>query len=346
MRDILPDLETWRAGENNSIALATVIQTWGSSPRRVGAKMAITPDGKITGSVSGGCVEGAVFDEGVDALKKNRPKLLHFGVADETAWEVGLACGGSIDIFVQPLDTQLFKSLRSVLMDEQTAALVTVVKGADEILGREMLVKDDGSVIGSLQADLDQQALNLAKETLSAEESRRVMLNNVTEVFIEMILPPPTLIALGGVQITIALMSMAKTLGYRTVVVDPRTAFGNESRFPNVDQLIPLWPDEAFKQIPITRSTAVAMLTHDPKLDDPALKIALASPAFYVGALGSKNTQANRRQRLLEDGLTEKQLARLHGPIGLKIGAGTPEEIAMSIMAEVVAARNKADAKV
>ena len=346
MRDILPDLDAWRAGENKSIALATVIQTWGSSPRRVGAKMAITPDGKITGSVSGGCVEGAVFEEGVEALKKNRPKLLHFGVADETAWEVGLACGGSIDIFVKPLDTQLFKSLRSILLDEETAVLLTVVKGADEILGREMLVKDDGTVTGSLQADLDVRALQLAKETLSAGESSLVMLNEDTEVFIEMILPPPTLIAVGGVHITIALMSMAKTLGYRTVVVDPRTAFGNEARFPNVDQLIPLWPDEAFKQIAITRSTAVAMLTHDPKLDDPALKIALASPAFYVGALGSKNTQAKRRQRLLDEGLTEEQLNRLHGPIGLKIGAGTPEEIAMSIMAEVVAARNRANAKV
>jgi len=127
------------------------------------------------------------------------------------------------------------------------------------------------------------------------------------------------------------------------VVIDPRSAFGNEERFPNVDKLIPLWPDEAFDQIPITQSTAIAMLTHDPKLDDPALKIALPSPAFYVGALGSKTTQAKRRQRLLENGLTEEQLHRLHGPIGIEIGAGTPEEIAMSIMAEVVAARNKVE---
>jgi xanthine dehydrogenase accessory factor len=345
MRDILPDLDAWR-NENKSIALATVIETWGSAPRRAGAKMAITPDGKITGSVSGGCVEGAVFDEGVIALKTNHPKLLHFGVADETAWEVGLACGGSIDIFVKPLDNQLFKSLRSTLVDEQTAALVTVVKGADDILGHEILVTDDGAVSGSLRADLNESALKLAKETLSAGESRRVILNQDTEVFIESILPPPTLIAVGGVHITIALMTLAKTLGYRTVVIDPRAAFGNETRFPNVDQLIPLWPDAAFQQIPITRSTAVAMLTHDPKLDDPALKIALASDAFYVGALGSKNTQAQRRQRLLDEGITQEQLNRLHGPIGLKIGAGTPEEIAMSIMAEVVAARNKADVKV
>ena len=342
MRDILPDLDKWHADKSDSIALATVIQTWGSSPRRVGAKMALTPDGKITGSVSGGCVEGAVFDTGVEVLKSNRPQLLHFGVADETAWEVGLACGGSIDIFVKPLDTELFKPLRSVLVDEELAVLVTVVRGSDELLGREMLVRDDGSVTGTISDELNEQVLNLAKETLAGGESRLAMLNEDNEIFMEVILPPPTLIAVGGVHITIALMALAKTPGYRTVVVDPRSAFGNEERFPNVDQLIQKWPDEAFQQIPLTRSTAIAMLTHDPKLDDPALKVALPSSAFYVGALGSKTTQAKRRQRLLDEGLTEEQLNRLHGPIGLKIGAGTPEEIAMSIMAEIVAARNNA----
>lgn len=341
MRDILPDLDSWRAdAEREPIALATVIQTWGSSPRRAGAKMAMTPDGKITGSVSGGCVEGAVYETGVDVLKSNRPQLLHFGVADETAWEVGLACGGSIDIFVKPLDTEFFKPLRSVLVEEKNGVLVTVVRGPDELLGREMLVRDDGSVTGTVSDELNPQVMNLANETLAKGESRRVQLNDDVEAFMEVILPPPTLIAVGGVHITIALMALAKTLGYRTVVVDPRTAFGNETRFPNVDQLIQLWPDEAFQEIPLTRSTAVAMLTHDPKLDDPALKIALPSQAFYVGALGSKTTQAKRRQRLLDDGMTEEQLNRLHGPIGLEIGAGTPEEIAMSIMAEIVAARN------
>ncbi len=300
MRDILPDLDKWHAGDK-SIALATVIQTWGSSPRREGAKMALTPDGKITGSVSGGCVEGAVFDTGVEVLKSNHPQLLHFGVADETAWEVGLACGGSIDIFVKPLDSRFFESLRSVLVGEQPAVLVTVVRGPNDILGREMLVRDNGNVTGTLSNKLDESALNLAKETLAHGVSHRVMLSEDIEAFIEVILPPPTLIAVGGVHITIALMALAKTLGYRTVVIDPRSAFGNEERFPNVDQLIQLWPDEAFQQIPITRSTAVAMLTHDPKLDDPALKIALPSPAFYVGALGSKTTQVKRRQRLLDE---------------------------------------------
>jgi xanthine dehydrogenase accessory factor len=339
MRDILPDLNKWR-DENKPIALATVIQTWGSSPRRAGAKMALTPDGGITGSVSGGCVEGAVYETGVDVLKSKQPQLLHFGVADETAWEVGLACGGSIDVFVKPLDENIFHALRSILVEETPAVLATVVRGPVELLGREMLVEETGNATGSLTDQLDQRALELARETLVKGESRRSMLNEEIEVFLEVILPPPTLIAVGGVHITIALMALAKTLGYRTIVVDPRTAFGNEARFPHVDQMIQSWPEDAFQQVPITRSTAIAMLTHDPKLDDPALKIALPSPAFYVGALGSKTTQAKRRQRLLEDGLTETQLNRLHGPIGLDIGAGTPEEIAMSIMADIVAARN------
>jgi xanthine dehydrogenase accessory factor len=341
MRDILPELNRWRV-DREPIALATVIQTWGSSPRRAGAKMALTPGGKIAGSVSGGCVEGAVFEAGVEALKSNHPQLLHFGVADETAWDVGLACGGSIDIFVKPLDAEFFGALRSVLLEEQPAVLVTVVRGPEELLGRELLIREDGNVTGSLSDKLDPHVLDLAKETLAQGESRRVALEDDIEVFMEAILPPPTLVAVGGVHITIALMTLAKTLGYRTVVIDPRSAFGSEERFPHVDRLIPLWPEEAFQQIPITRSTAIAMLTHDPKLDDPALKIALPSQAFYVGALGSRTTQAKRRQRLLEEGLTEAQLNRLHGPIGLDIGAGMPEEIAMSIMAQIVAARNHA----
>ena len=343
MRDILSDLDQWGASGNKSIALATVIQTWGSSPRRAGAKMAITPDGKITGSVSGGCVEGAVFDSGVEVLKTNRPQLLHFGVADETAWEVGLACGGSIDIFVQPLDPDMFKRLRSVILEERPAAEIRVVRGPDELLGKELLLRDDGSVTGTINDEINPRALDVAKESLGTGKSRRAMLNEDVEIFAEVILPPPTLIAVGGVHITIALMALAKTIEYRTVVIDPRSAFGNEARFPNIDQLIALWPQEAFQEIPITRSTAIAMLTHDPKLDDPALKIALASDAFYVGALGSRTTQAKRRQRLLDEGLSEAQLDRLHGPIGLELGAGTPAEIAMSIMAEIVAVRNGVD---
>ena len=303
--------------------------------------MALTPDGGITGSVSGGCVEGAVFEAGVETLRTNQPRLLHFGVADETAWEVGLACGGSIDIFVKPLDANFFDAIRNALVEEYSAVIATMIRGDPETLGREILVLESGDVIGMLDHGLDEQVLELAREALDQGASRRVQLDESTEVFLDVLLPPPTVIAVGGVHITIALVSLAKTLGYQTVVIDPRRAFGNAERFPHVDRLVQAWPQEAFQQIPITRSTAIAMLTHDPKLDDPALKIALASRAFYVGALGSRTTQAKRRQRLLAEGISESQLDRLHGPIGLQIEARTPEEIAISIMAEIVAAHNQ-----
>ena len=342
MREILSDVEFWLA-QGKPVAIATVVQTWGSSPRREGARMAATPDGGISGSVSGGCVEGAVFEAAVESLKTNRPRLLHFGVADETAWDVGLACGGSIDIFVKPLDADFFKSLRSVLEEENPAALVTLIRGPDEKIGREILIDGSGDVIAASVDGQDIKAVDLSMNSLAAGTPQRILLENGIELFIEPLQPPPTLIAVGGAHITIALMELARTLGYRTVVVDPRNAFGSGQRFPHVDRLIQSWPDEAFQQIPITSNTAVAMLTHDPKLDDPALKIALASPAFYVGALGSRLTQTKRRQRLLEDGLTEEQLDRIHGPIGIDIQARTPEEIALSIRAEIVAARIKAE---
>lgn len=340
MRDILPEIGRW-VDEHKSIALATVVQTWGSSPRRPGAKMAITSDGGIAGSVSGGCVENAVIEAGLESLKTKKPRLLHFGVADETAWDVGLACGGSIDIFVQPLDTEFFQSLRSTLMDEQEAVAVTTISGPPEILGSEILVREGARAAGAAADEWDGAALKLAAETLSQGTSRRARLNESAEVFLEMIPAPPTLIAVGGVHIAVALTALAKKMGYRTIIIDPRRAWGNADRFPDVDQLVQAWPDEAFRQIRVTHSTAIAMLTHDPKLDDPALKVALASPAFYVGALGSKTTQAKRRERLLNDGMTEAQLARLHAPIGLSIGAESPEEIALSIMAQVIEAQRK-----
>ncbi|MCK6585213.1 MAG: XdhC family protein, partial [Anaerolineales bacterium] len=325
----------WR-NEGKPIALATVIQTWGSSPRRAGSRMGISLDGRMTGSVSGGCVENAVVEAGIESLKSKRPQLLHFGVADETAWEVGLACGGSIDIFVQPLDSKFFEELSALISADRAAGIVTVTRGPDDLIGREILVNEESRAHGSFGNEWDDLVLKVAQEIFSQRTPRRMMLNEEVEVFVDVILPSPTLIVVGGVHIAMALVSLAKTLGYRTVVMDPRRAWGSEERFPNVDQLIQTRLPEAFEQVRVTRSTAVATLTHDPKLDDPALKYALSSPAFYVGALGSKTTHAKRRERLLNDGVSEAQLSRLHAPIGLDIGAETPEEIALAVMSEVV----------
>ena len=328
MRDILETLLQWQAA-GERIALATVIETWGSSPRQPGAKMALTASGKMCGSVSGGCVEGAVVEEGLTVLETNTSKLLHFGVADETAWEVGLACGGSMEVFVQPLDSALLMQVAELFKDNHSFALVTPLTAS----GQTRLEPDQA----------EPASASVIQNYLAAGKTGRAKLpTENSEVFIEALLPPPMLVVVGGVHVTIALVSLAKVLGFYTVVVDPRTAFGTAERFAQADKLVNEWPDDGLRQIGLTRNTAVAVLTHDPKLDDPGLLVALASEAFYVGALGSKTTQAKRRERLLAAGLTEAQLQRLYGPIGLDLGGRTPEEIALAILAQIVAARNGA----
>ena len=299
--------------------------------------MAVTSDRQFSGSVSGGCVENAVMDAALDVMQTGRAKLLHFGVADEAAWQVGLACGGTIEVFVQPLEESVFTFLRDAWLDEDAPSVhVTVIRGAEPVLGRAILLRENGTVTGILGHHYDESALELARQVLLHGKSQRILLDEETEMFVEYIAPAPALIVVGGVHITVALVSLAKTLGFHTVLIDPRSVWGNAERFPGIDQLIQAWPQDAFRGVKITASTAIVMLTHDPKLDDPALKIALNSQAFYVGALGSRTTNAKRRERLLQDGLTKTQWSRLHAPIGLDIGTETPEEIALAILAEVV----------
>ena len=336
MRDILEDVAKWTE-RGADVALATVVQTWGSSPRQEGAKMAITERGEIAGSVSGGCVESAVAEVGLQVLKSGSPQLLHFGVADETAWSVGLACGGSLDVFVERMDPQQFEFLRALLIREEPAASVTIVRGPEADVGSKVTLStsDPSERYGSF---FDDQAVELALQV--AEPGLQDLKAEGIQAFIDLIPPPPTLVVVGGNQIAITLSRLAKTMDMRTVIIDPRRAFATEDRFPEVDQLLQAWPAEAFESVPLTASTAVVMLTHDPKIDEPALELALTSPAFYIGALGSKRTQAKRRERLKERGLSEADLDRLHGPVGLELGADTPDEIALSIMAEIVATRH------
>ena len=337
------DLNRWiKAGK--SIAIGTVTQTWGSAPRGVGSKMGISSDGEISGSVSGGCVEGAVVEASLEVLDTGIPQLLHFGVADEIAWGVGLACGGKISVFVNRLDPAWYSPLSNAIQQEKPVAAGTIINGESEQLGRTIVLLEDEPAYGALGGGLDEVSMQAVRKAFASGQPMRQTIHpgqeeKETEIFIDVILPSPVLVIVGGAHISIALADLARILGFRTVIVDPRRSFGNKVRFPNVDRLVQAWPDEALSEIGINRSTAVAALTHDPKLDDPALMLALTSQAFYVGALGSKKTQAKRRQRLLEAGLSEAQLDRLHGPIGLDIHAKTPEEIALSIMAEIVAIR-------
>lgn len=333
MKEVIGDVDSWLAAGQTAIALATVIEAWGSAPRRAGAKMAFTAGGAaISGSVSGGCVEGAVIEAGETVLTTGRPRLLHFGVADETAWGVGLACGGEIDVYVERLDPAVYALAREWTLAGAPGAIVTIVRGPDELFGRRLAVTL-AHVAGSLGGTLDGAAVALARQ---ARRPARQTLPDGSELFIDALRPAPTLAIVGGAHIAVALAQLARLLGYRTVVIDPRRAFGSTARFPDVDRLIQAWPDKAFDQWPIDAGTAVVTLSHDPKIDDPALRAALASDAFYVGALGSRRTHARRRERLAEAGFDDAQLERIHAPIGLDIAADNPEEIALAIMAEVV----------
>ncbi|UYN89583.1 MAG: XdhC family protein [Anaerolineales bacterium] len=321
MRELLPDVEHWLA-QGERVALCTVISTWGSAPRQAGAVMAVSESGGLVGSVSGGCVEGAVLTTSKEVIATGQAQLLHFGVQDDTAWEVGLACGGEIDVFVQPLDTQLFALLLPRLKADEPMTLATIIKG-------------DG-IGGQTLADEAGQVLAHSGSGPAARTARIPSLENDGTVFVTPLVASPTLILVGASHIAAALVNIAHMMEFRVVVIDPRKAFMSEERFANADKLVPVWPQLAFDDLGITNTTAIALLSHDPKIDEPALMLALRSPAFYVGALGSRRVQAQRRERLLKAGLTEQELARLHAPIGLAIQAKTPEEIALSIMAEVI----------
>ncbi len=342
MEDVLEAIEGWRA-RGEQVALATVVKALGSSPRQVGAKMAVSGGGSIAGSVSGGCVEGAVFEECQEALRTGQARLLHFGVADETAWEVGLACGGTIDVFVEPLPA-LYPVLQQAVAQQHPIASATVIAGPRHV-GERMLVLPDGSARGELNGGIPLSDVigDALSQLASGENSVRSYETPEGEasVFVEALLPQPTLFVVGAVHIAVALVALARVLEFRTVVVDAREAFATVERFPHADELITAWPDEALEGR-LGRNSYVVVLTHDPKLDDPALRVALSSPARYIGALGSSRTHARRLERLRAEGFNADQLARIHGPVGLAINARTPQQIALSIMAEIVKVMNNA----
>src|SRR4030095_151472 len=242
-------------------------------------------------------------------------QLLHFGVSDDTAWSVGLACGGSLDVFVEKLDPAFFAAVRDALAAQKSVAVATVIGGSESEVGRKLALVEDGSAVGSI----DDAAAAEARAALSARANRRVTLGE-RELFVDVLLPAPRLVIVGGVHIAVALVTLAKALGFRTILVDPRESFGNAKRFPHADEIVNEWPDKALERLSPDASTAGAVLTHHTKLDDPALLASLPGRAFYVGALGSKRTQEKRRSRLLAAGLPEAALARLRGPIGLPLG--------------------------
>jgi xanthine dehydrogenase accessory factor len=306
MREVLAELNEWtKSGED--IALATVVETWGSSPRPLGSKMVVTRSGKMAGSVSNGCIEGAVFEEAQKVLKSREPKIAAFGVADDVAFEVGLACGGHIEVFIEPLGA-VHTQLMGMLESNAPATLHTnLVTGESELV--------EGAPPG-------------------VELARRD-----GDWFTEPFRRPAHLIIIGAIHIAIPLHRLAKLMGYRVTVVDARAKFATRERFPDADELIVAWPDEAMAGLSIDHSSYVVILTHDPKFDLPALRAVLTKDAGYIGAIGSRKTNQNRFDALRAEGFTEAQLSRVHGPIGLDLGGRGAEETALGILAEITATR-------
>lgn len=344
MRDVMSELQTWLA-QGRTAALATVVSTWGSAPRPAGSKMLIDQDGAMVGSVSAGCVEGAVVEEAQAVLRQGTPRLLRYGVADDTAWQVGLTCGGEIRVWVEPVavlvsQEGIFERWQKAIAERRSAVRAVVINGPPEQLGASRLVDGlDAGGLADLAARLDSEARALLTSG-SAQVRTYAEPEGEIEVFFDVDRPSPELVIVGAVHIGLALCRLAKAAGYRVVVIDPRSGFNTAARFPRADERLLTWPDEALLELGVTDGTAIAVLSHDPKIDDPAVMTALRSPAFYVGALGSQRTTRLRRERLLDAGMSEAELDRLHAPVGLDLGGRSPEEIALSILAQIVAVRS------
>ena len=331
MKDLLPDILRWRAA-GEAVAIATVVEVRRSAPRPPGAKMAVSASGEVSGTVSGGCVEGAVVQAALEVLGGAAPRLLSFGIADDQAWEVGLPCGGEIDIWVEQHVPGPFDDAAQV---DGRAACVTVIAG--DALGAKLVVQPDSQHSDSLGSEsLDELALAHAGELLWAEHSERK-----GDMFIDVLAPPPRLLIVGASDVAASLCRLARTVGWQPWVIDPRSRFATRERFPDAEGIIVAWPQEGFgKAGGIDPATSVVVLTHDPKIDDAALLIALRSPARFVGAMGSRRATATRVERLREAGLEEAEIERLSGPLGLDLGATSTAETALSMLSEIVAMCN------
>jgi len=356
MKELLDTLAGWEARGTTGadIGRAVVVRTFGSAPRPEGANLLYAPDGRLAGSVSGGCVEGAAVEEIERARATGHARVIRYGISDEEAWDVGLACGGTIDVLVEPTTpaTVVDAARRSVGARGRGSAVVTPLPGDSPPpeFGQhqpgdgaapepELVVGDDGTLQGSLGSpELDAALVDAAREALRRGQSRTVELGG-RSLFIEVFPVRPRLVIVGGVEVARSLVRLARELGYETVVVDGRAAFATPERFPDVDRLVVGWPDEVADEIELGPNDAVAVLSHDVKFDEPAIVEALRRGCRYVGAVGSRKTQADRRARLREAGVSDADLDRLRGPVGLDLGGRAPAETALAILSEIVAER-------
>ena len=303
--DILTPLCIWLK-DKRKIALATVISTWGSSPRPVGGQMAIDQNGEIIGSVSGGCIEGAVISEGIKSLSDGKTRVKDYGISNDMAWEVGLACGGELKVLIQPLqieDKIIFSIVESITKREVIKLRINTKSG-----------------LRTIDKSISQQSSSF---------------NQLMNEFIHIIDPKPRLFIIGAVHIAQELVKLATIADFEIILIDPRDHFATKKRFPNC-QIINDWPDNALSKFKFDKATHLVTLTHDPKIDDPALQFALKKKFFYIGALGSQNTHSDRCERLKKLGFDKNEINTIHGPIGIKLGGKSPPEIALSIIAQLI----------
>ncbi|MEU5293297.1 XdhC/CoxI family protein [Streptomyces umbrinus] len=354
MLDIAEELHRW-VEQGRDFAVATVVAVGGSAPRQPGAALAVDTDGTAIGSVSGGCVEGAVYELCQQALADGNPVLERFGYSDEDAFAVGLTCGGIIDILVTPVRTsdpsrKIFASALAAAACGEAAAVARVVSGPMELLGRALLVRPDGSYEGGFGAhpELDRTAVDEARAFLDAGRTGTLEIGDGEQgsrcgapltLLIESSVPPPRMIVFGAIDFASALVRIGKFLNYRVTVCDARPVFATSARFPEADEIVVDWPHRYLEHTQVDARTVLCVLTHDAKFDVPLLQLALRLPVAYVGAMGSRRTHLDRNERLREVGVTELELTRLRSPIGLDLGARTPEETALSIASEIVANR-------
>jgi xanthine dehydrogenase accessory factor len=349
VRDILDSItKWWEAGEN--FGLATVVRTFSSAPREPGASMAVSPDGEVVGSVSGGCVEGAVYDLAGEVRASGQPVLRRYGISDDDAFAVGLTCGGIIDIFVESAGRERFSQLGAIaeaVRQETPVALATIIEGPGEIGARRMIWEDQraSGTLGAgdrLDQAVDDDARGMLAQGLTGVrrygpdgERRREEL----AVFVQSFAPAPRMLVFGAIDFAAAVAKAGKFLGYRVTVCDARPVFATASRFPDADEVVTDWPHRYLSGTSTDERTVICVLTHDPKFDVPLLEVALRRPAAYIGAMGSRRTHEDRLARLREAGMTDAELARLRSPIGLDLGARTPEETAIAIAAELIQLR-------
>jgi len=339
MRELAATVLRWRA-EGVEAGRAVVVRVIGSAPFRVGRTLVVAEDGRFVGSVSEGCVDGAAAEEVLAARRGGYREVIRFGIADERAADVGLACGGIIDVLVEPhVPPEL---LAAAAVDRDAAVSSPLPSGRDAAAAERVVLDATGIRSGSLgDPAADALLAELAASALREGVSRTVRVGE-REAFVEVVAAQPRLVIVGAGEIAVHLVRLAHALGFRTVVVDARSAFATGERFPDADEILIGWADELADRAGIDAGAHVAALAHDPKLDDPALVTALRRGARYVGALGSRRTHAARRARLREAGIDDAELDRIHGPIGLDLGGRAPAEIALAILAEIVAERHGA----